>query len=143
MVKQVKPLEQKEVTKEIAEYKPIVEHKSIQKNDNNKTVIPVVLKIKLYKYVLIAMSFLLGFHLYNVVQFESTYLFAITENPEMIEMINTYYEMQRKALNMTHIRKALNMTHIVTVLFCILLIVVAGVLYKIELALYQKKELKR
>jgi len=55
MVKQVKPLEHKEVTKEITEYKPIVEHKTIQKNDNNKPVIPVVLKIKLYKYVLIAM----------------------------------------------------------------------------------------
>jgi len=134
MVKQVKPLEHKEVTKEITEYKPIVEHKTIQKNDNNKTVIPVVLKIKLYKYVLIAMSFLLGFHLYTVVQFESTYLFAITENPEMIEMINDYYETQRKLINMTHI---------VTVLFCLLLIVVAGVLYKIELALYEKKKLKR
>ena len=134
MVKQVKPLEYKEVAKEITEYKPIVEHKTIQKNDINKTVIPVVLKIKLYKYVLIAMSFLLGFHLYTVVQFESTYLFAITENPEMIDMINDYYETQRKLFNMTHI---------VTVLFCLLLIVVAGVLYKIELALCEKKELKR
>ena len=134
MVKQVKPLEHKEVKKEITEYKPIVEHKTIQKNDINKTGKPVVLKIKLYKYVLIAMSFLLGFHLYTVVQFESTYLFAITENPEMIEMINDYYEAQRKVLNMTHI---------VTVLFCLLLIVVAGVLYKIELALCEKKELKR
>ena len=134
MVKQVKPLEHKEVTKEITEYKPIVEHKTTQKNDNNKTVIPVVLKIKLYKYVLIAMSFLLGFHLYTVVQFESTYLFAIMENPEMIEMINDYYETQRKLINMTHI---------ITVLFCLLLIVVAGVLYKIEFAYCKKKELKR
>ena len=134
MVKQVKPVEYKEVPKEITEYKPIVEHKTNQKNDNNKTVIPVVLKIKLYKYVLIAMSFLLGFHLYTVVQFESTYLLAITENPEMIEMINNYYET---------LRKVLNMTHLVTVLFCLMLIVVAGVLYKIELALHERKELKR
>ena len=134
MVKQVKPVEYKEVPKEITEYKPIVEHKTNQKNDNNKTVIPVVLKIKLYKYVLIAMSFLLGFHLYTVVQFESTYLLAITENPEMIEMINDFYETQRKVLNMTHL---------VTVLFCLMLIVVAGVLYKIELALHERKELKR
>lgn len=134
MVKQVKPLEHKEVKKEVVEYKPIVEHKTTQKNDNNKTVIPVVLKIKLYKYVLIAMSFLLGFHLYTVVQFESTYLLAITENPEMIEMINNYYET---------LRKVLNMTHLVTVLFCLMLIVVAGVLYKIELALHERKELKR
>lgn len=134
MVKQVKPLEHKEVKKEVVEYKPIVEHKTIQKNDINKTGKPVVLKIKLYKYVLIAMSFLLGFHLYTVVQFESTYLLAIMENPEMIEMINDYYETQRKIMNMTHI---------VTVLFCLMLIVVAGVLYKIELAFCEKKELKR
>ena len=134
MVKQVKPLEHKEVKKEITEYKPIVEHKTIQKNDINKTGKPVVLKIKLYKYVLIAMSFLLGFHLYTVVQFESTFLLAIIENPEMIEMINDYYEMQRKLMNMTHI---------VTVLFCVMLVAVAGALYKIELALYEKKELKR
>ncbi len=134
MVKQVKPLEHKEVKKEVVEYKPIVEHKTIQKNDINKTGKPVVLKIKLYKYVLIAMSFLLGFHLYTVVQFESTYLLAITENPEMIEMINNYYET---------LRKVLNMTHLVTVLFCLMLIVVAGVLYKIELALHERKELKR
>ena len=134
MVKQVQPLEYVEVKKETAEYKPIVEYKTIQKNDDDKTVTPVVLKIKLYKYVLIAMSILLGFHLYTTVQTESVFLLAIVENPGMLEMINGYYEMQRKLINMAHI---------VTFLFCVLLAVVAGALYKIEFSYCEKRELKR
>jgi len=123
------PIEYKEeVKRETGEYKPI------QKIDNNKTVIPVVLKIKLYKYVLIAMSFLLGFHLYSTVQIESGFLLSLIENPEYAEEIIAYYEIQRKLINMALV---------LTILFCVVLVVVAGVLYKIELSICKKIKSKR
>lgn len=77
------------------------------------------MKINFYKYVLMTMAVLLGFHLYDTIVSESVIFFYSIEYPEMLEY-------------MAEMRLLMNFGHILTFIFCMVLLVIAIGLYLAE-----------
>ncbi len=69
--------------------------------------------------MLMTMAFLLGFHLYYVVQYEAIFLRYISENRDELVYI-------------TLMRLEMSFQHIITFMFCVALLVIAIVLYLAE-----------
>lgn len=77
------------------------------------------MKMNFYKYALMTMAVLLGFHLYDTIVSESMIFFYSIEYPEMLE-------------EMAQMRLLMNFGHILTFIFCMVLLVIAIGLYLVE-----------
>ena len=77
------------------------------------------MKINFYKYVLMTMAVLLGFHLYDTIVFESMSLFYTIEYPVLFE-------------SMTEMRLMMSFSHMLVFIFCVILLVIAIGLYLTE-----------
>lgn len=77
------------------------------------------MKINFYKYVLMTIAVLLGFHLYDTIVSESMILFYTIEYSTLPEL-------------MTELRLTMNFSHMLTFIFCMVLLVIAIGLYLAE-----------